>query len=24
VLREPERDLYPRGDVHKPIAGALL
>jgi hypothetical protein len=24
VLREPERDLSPRGDVHKPIAGALL
>jgi predicted TIM-barrel fold metal-dependent hydrolase len=24
ILREPERDLYPRGDVHKPISGALL
>jgi hypothetical protein len=24
VLSEPGRDLYPRGDVHKPAAGALV
>ncbi|MBN9619822.1 MAG: hypothetical protein J0H43_08830 [Actinobacteria bacterium] len=24
VLSEPRADLYPRGDVHKPAAGALL
>lgn len=24
VLTEPKADLYPRGDVHKPAAGALL